>query len=86
MATAPSCKTNVTEVSFAVYDGNDDDGDDDIDDETLMKQMQVVEVGLHQEKQLVCRMKWVGLLDFRWVCLFSCFFLYLFVCLFVLLF
>jgi len=40
VATAPSCRTNVTEV---------------------------VEVGLHQEKQLVCRMKWAGLLDFRWV-------------------
>ena len=42
----------------------------------MMKHTQVVEVGLHQEKQLVCRMKWAGLLDFRWVCLI----VFLFVC------
>ena len=31
------------------------------------KSLQVVEVGLHEEKRLVCDMKWVGPLDFRWV-------------------
>jgi len=28
---------------------------------------EVVEVGLHEERRLVCDMKWVGPLDFRWV-------------------
>ena len=31
------------------------------------KSLQVVEVGLHEERRLVCDMKWVGPLDFRWV-------------------
>ena len=31
------------------------------------KSLQVVEVGLHEERHLVCDMKWVGPLDFRWV-------------------
>ena len=31
------------------------------------KSLQVVEVSLHEERRLVCDMKWVGPLDFRWV-------------------
>ena len=31
------------------------------------KSLQVVEVGFHEERRLVCDMKWVGPLDFRWV-------------------
>ena len=27
----------------------------------------MVEVGFHEERRLVCDMKWVGPLDFRWV-------------------